>query len=159
MGGKPPARGGLTSAKKKPSQTGGIYTSDQKDKIYELERENATLKTKENFLESEIIMMKTKVRKIENLMKENMKRDGVQVPMPEEVQRQIEMEIAKLNEENAEMKKKNKKLNAIAKELSVQQVTKKAPTNKYSHVKGKLNATKMKQSDQEFIKLVEELKI
>lgn len=57
------------------------------------------------------------------------------------------------------MKKKNKKLNAIAKELSIQQVTKKAPTNKYSHVKGKLSATKMKQSDQEFMKLVEELKI
>jgi hypothetical protein len=30
-------------------------------------------------------MMKTKVRKIENLMKENMKRDGVNVPMPAEV--------------------------------------------------------------------------
>lgn len=74
----------MTSAKKN-AQTGGVYSSDQKDKIYDLERDNAILKTKENFLESEIVMMKTKVRKIENLMKENMKRDGVNVPMPAEV--------------------------------------------------------------------------
>ena len=70
---------------KKNAQTGGVYSSDQKEKKYDLERDNAILKTKENFLESEIVMMKTKVRKIENLMKENMKRDGVNVPMPAEV--------------------------------------------------------------------------
>jgi hypothetical protein len=47
----------------------GKYNQDQTDKIYDLERENTTLKSKENLLETEIVKMKTKLRRIEELMK------------------------------------------------------------------------------------------
>ena len=47
----------------------GKYTSDQTDKVYELERENTSLKLKENVLETEIVKMRTKLRRIEELMK------------------------------------------------------------------------------------------
>ena len=57
------------------------------------------------------------------------------------------------------MKQRNQKLKAIEKELNIKQVTRKAPMNKYSHVKGKLQSSLMKKSDQEFGKLVEELKL
>ena len=39
------------------------------DKVYELERENTALKTKENLLSAEIGKMKTKMRRIEDMMK------------------------------------------------------------------------------------------
>ena len=57
------------------------------------------------------------------------------------------------------MKQRNQKLKAIEKELNIKQVTRKAPMKKYSHVKGKLQSSLMKKSDQEFGKLVEELKL
>ena len=37
-------------------------------------------------------------------------------------------------------------------------VAKKAPTNKFSHVRGKLNLTSQRKGDDEFQKLVDELK-
>ena len=64
-----------------------------------------------------------------------------------------------MSEENTVMKERNKKLRAIEKELAIKNVTKKAPVNKFSHVKGKLTNTRVKQSDQDFQKLVEELKV
>jgi hypothetical protein len=42
------------------------------------------------------------------------------------------------------MADRNKKLRAIEKELGVRAVSKKAPVNKFSHVKGKLQNTRMK---------------
>ena len=61
---KPPAK--TASAKKTPLAK---YSQDQTDKIYDLERENTGLKSKENLLETEIVKMKTKLRRIEELMK------------------------------------------------------------------------------------------
>ena len=46
-----------------------ISAADQKDKIIEFERENNTLKEKENFLRQEITMMTTKLRRVEGLIK------------------------------------------------------------------------------------------
>ena len=46
-----------------------ISAADQKDKIIEFERENNTLKEKENFLKQEITMMTTKLRRVETLIK------------------------------------------------------------------------------------------
>ena len=46
-----------------------MNAADKKDKIIEIERENNTLKEKENFLNHEIKMMKTKLRRVENLFK------------------------------------------------------------------------------------------
>lgn len=136
------------------------YSADQTDKIYDLERENTSLKLKENLLESEIVKMRTKLRRIEELMKKKRSSQaGAQTTLPAEVHRQLEDEINKIGSENDAMKQRNKKLRAIEKELSVKQVTKKAPVNKFAHVKGKLQNTRMKQSDQDFLKLVEDLKI
>ena len=46
-----------------------MSAADQKDKIIEFERENNTLKEKENFLKQEITMMTTKLRRVETLIK------------------------------------------------------------------------------------------
>lgn len=43
--------------------------ADKNDKIIEIERENNTLKEKENFLQQEIKMMSTKLRRVEALIK------------------------------------------------------------------------------------------
>ena len=63
-----------------------------------------------------------------------------------------------MNEDNKRLKEQNKKLKAIEKELSMKSVAKKAPTNKFSHVRGKLNLTSQRKGDGEFQKLVDELK-
>lgn len=57
------------------------------------------------------------------------------------------------------MKERNKKLKAIEKELAIKHVTMKGPVNKFAHVKGKLPNTRVKQGEQEFLKLVDELKV
>ena len=45
-----------------------MSAADKKDKIINIERENYTLKEKENFLQQEILLMKTKLRRVEALM-------------------------------------------------------------------------------------------
>ena len=57
------------------------------------------------------------------------------------------------------MRDKNKKLRAIEKELTAKNITKKAATNKYAHVKGKLASANAKQSQRDFERLLEELKV
>jgi len=162
--GRPPSaagagRGGRASAKKASSSAGfGKYSSDQTDKIYELERENTSLKSKENLLQEEITKMRTKLKRIEELMKKRSNHTGPQALLPAEVQRQLQDEISRMSYENEQMKEKNRKLRAIEKELNIKNVSHKAPANKYSHVKGKLMNSKMKKSDQEFRNLVEELR-
>ena len=80
---KPPAK--QSSAKKTPLAK---YNQDQTDKIYDLERENTSLKSKENLLETEIVKMKTKLRRIEELMKKKRAtQSGAQTMLPEDVQR------------------------------------------------------------------------
>ena len=55
-------RGGRASAKKGKSTVAfGKYSSDQTDKIYELERENTALQSKENLLGDELTKMRTKL--------------------------------------------------------------------------------------------------
>ena len=152
-------RGGKGTAKKAGSSIGfGKYSSDQTDKIHELERENTGLKSKENLLGDEITKMKTKLKRIEDLMKKRSNHSGPQALLPAEVQRQLHEEISRMNMENEQMKEKNRKLRAIEKELNIKNVTHKAPAGKYSHVKGKLGNSRMKKSDQEFRNLVEELR-
>jgi hypothetical protein len=57
------------------------------------------------------------------------------------------------------MRDKNKKLRAIEKELAAKAVTKKAATNKYAHVKGKLAGAKVRQSERDFERLLEDVKV
>ena len=87
--------------------------------------------------------------------------------MPEEVQRNLQDEIDALLDENSQIKERNNKLRAIERELqggsstkNLSSSTKKAPAppNKFAHVRGKLGNTALKKSDQDFNKLVEELK-
>ena len=127
------------------------------DKVYELERENTTLKTKENLLSAEIGKMKTKMRRLEEMMKKRGNSNSESL-LPEDIKNQLKGEITEMNEDNKRLKEQNKKLKAIEKELAMKTVAKKAPTNKFSHVKGKLNLTSQKKGDGEFQKLVEDLK-
>jgi len=64
--------------------------------------------------------------------------------LPADVHRQLQEEINKMEDENLGMKDRNQKLRAIEKELIIRSVAKKAPVNKFSHVKGKLANTRLK---------------
>lgn len=152
---------GQDTAKKAREIPFGKYSSDQVDKIYEYERENTALKSKQNLLEAEIEKMNTKLTRINELMARTSKgaRDGGKSAIPAEVQRHLQDEVNKLSSENDQMRDKNKKLRAIEKELTAKSITKKASTNKYAHVKGKLSAAKVKQSERDFERLLEELKV
>jgi len=151
-------RPGLTSATKKGGTTPGKYNTEQTDKIYDLERENTSLKSKENLLEAEITKMKTKLRRIDELMKKRSNHTGSQALLPAEVQRQLQDEINKMSGENEQMKERNKKLRAIEKELNIKNAAQKAPANKFAHVKGKLGNSRLKKSDEAFRNLVDELR-
>lgn len=60
------------SAGKRPPRSANL-NADQRDKIYELERENMDLKQKENYLENNIVIMRTKLRRIEELFSKKKK--------------------------------------------------------------------------------------
>lgn len=125
----------------------GKYTSDQVDKIYEYERENTALKSKQNLLEAEIEKMNTKLTRINELMARKNKGsyESSKAPLPSEVEQHLQDEVSKLTSENELMREKNKKLRAIEKELTANHINKKATTNnKYAHVKGKLAGSKVK---------------
>ena len=125
----------------------GKYTSDQVDKIYEYERENTALKSKQNLLEAEIEKMNTKLTRINELMvrKNKGSYESSKGPLPSEVEQHLQDEVSKLTSENELMREKNKKLRAIEKELTANHINKKATTkNKYAHVKGKLAGAKVK---------------
>jgi hypothetical protein len=81
------------AAKQTPSKNPlplGKYNQDQTDKIYDLERENTTLKSKENLLETEIVKMKTKLRRIDELMKKKRTtQSGADSMLPAEIQKQL----------------------------------------------------------------------
>ena len=150
---KRPASGvpsGPGSDKKSKTYGRGAGVSPGKmDKVYELERENTTLKTKENLLSAEIGKMKTKMRRLEEMMKKrgNSNSDNL---LPEDIKNQLKNEIGDMNEDNRRLKEQNKKLKAIERELAMKSVAKKAPANKFSHVKGKLNLTTQRKGDGEF---------
>mmetsp|Transcript_20877 Transcript_20877/g.32227 ORF Transcript_20877/g.32227 Transcript_20877/m.32227 type:complete len:141 (+) Transcript_20877:308-730(+) len=103
--------------------------------------------------------MNTKLKRINDLLKRKQASAGFSSSMPVEAKKYLEDEITKIDFENENMKERNRKLKAIEKELSVRSLAKKAPTNKYAHVKGKLNQTKTKQSEVEYNKIVEELRV
>ena len=116
--------------------------------IFDLERENTGLKSKENLLENEIVKMKTKLRRIEELMRKKRSSSSASKTMlPAEVQKQLQEEIDKLVQENDVIKQRNKKLKAIEKDLSIKSITKKDSTNKFAHVKGKLHLSNLKLGD------------
>lgn len=136
---------------------------EAKDKIYELERENMNLKGREHALEGQIQMMKTKLRRIEDLFRKVKKNEpDNNVRMSDDLKRLLSDEIEELIRENASIKERNKKLRTIEQGIGKEKAKKppaKKPLNKYSHVKGKLNEASIAKSDQEHMKLVEAIKI
>jgi len=144
------------SGRKGPSK----FSADQTDKIYQLEAENNELKLKENTLTSEIGKMKTKLRRIDELLRKKGKSSSNYM-MPEEVQAHLQDEIDVLITENEHIKERNKKLKVIESDMTQSAKPKKAPpkpANKFSHVKGKLGSQTMKESDQQFQKMCEDLR-
>ena len=91
------------------------YNPEQKDRLYNLERENTILKSKGNLLESEILKMKTKLRRIEELMRKRKQPEGLVglSNLPEDLQKHFTDEIDEIRTENFAMKDRNQKLKAI----------------------------------------------
>ena len=76
-------------------------TGDDKDKAYALESENFDLKQKENFLEEKIVLMRTKLRRIEELLsKRAMKQQEKTGGLSGEVQDSFAAEIRQMSSEN-----------------------------------------------------------
>ena len=149
---KPPAGGKLSKT----------LTADQKDKVYSLESENFDLKQKENYLDDKIVLMRTKLRRIEELLskrnKKQMQDELKTGGLPSEVGDTFEAEIRDMARENTHLRDQNKKLRAIERHESAKNVSTKKPANKYNHVKGKLPNHKMKQSEQDYQSLIDEMK-
>lgn len=113
----------------------------------------------------EITKMRTKLHRIDELLRKKSKYtpESLQI-MPEEVQKYLQNEMDQLTSENQTIKNRNDKLRAIEQGFGQQGFKKPPPKsktmkNKYSHVKGKLGEASMKQSDTDFLKLTEALKI
>ena len=93
-----------------------VSAADQKDRIIQFERENNTLKEKENFLRQEILMMQTKFRRVETLIKSRSRvaDDGT---MDEyditDMQRDLKGECDDLREQNEAIREKVRKLNVV----------------------------------------------
>jgi len=86
IGGSTPSKG----ANRQKTLPISKFSADETDKIFELERDNTQLKSKENLLETEIVKMKTKLRRIEELMRKKGKNSSAtQSMMPEDVQRHL----------------------------------------------------------------------
>jgi len=156
--------GGNSSSAKKVQIS--KFNADDTDRIYDLERENTILKSKENILESEITKMKTKLRRIDELLRKKGKNASEsQRMMPSEVERHLQDEIDKLIEENSHIKERNSKLRAIETSLasgSKPPATKKAVSSmgKFSAApRPKMSSTANAAGDRHYAKLLEELKV
>ena len=128
------------SAGKPPHRAVGL-TADQQDKKYELERENMDLKQKGNYLENNIVILRTKLRRIEELFSKKKKEQerSSYAAVPEELSNWCDAEVKKMKEENEHLRIYKKKLAAIERDFIAKAVVlQKKPDNKYGHVRGKL---------------------
>jgi uncharacterized protein YuzE len=79
------AKANRPSTAKNNSSLNG-YTADQTDKIYDLERENQDLKYKENILDIEILQMKAKLARVQEMAarikKDQSKSSGLSYQVP-----------------------------------------------------------------------------
>jgi hypothetical protein len=133
------------SSATKPAGTRKL-NPDKNDKIYSLERENLNLKSKENMLNSQIKIMNTKLERIAEVTRKIKSKDaGESYRLSADVQRHLRDEMDEITRENESLRGNNSKLKAIERAFLKNEGTsakkppsKKAPTNKYAHVKGKL---------------------
>ena len=114
-----------------------MTSADKKDRVMFYERENNVLKAKGTLLTQEITKMKTKLHRIEELMRTRGKlTDGNDYGISD-MQRDLEDECEDIKNENSELKEKVRKLNVIQRGLDAP-TTASAKPNKYAHVPGKL---------------------
>lgn len=140
-------------SRQRPPKYSKTLTGDDKDKAYALESENFDLKQKENFLEEKIVLMRTKLRRIEELLtKRELRKQGLPCErsggyLESDVGDTFAAEIRQMGSENDHLREQNKKLRVIERDFAAKNVVQKKPENKYGHVKGKLPNHKMKQSE------------
>ena len=128
-----------------------MNAADKNDKIIEFERENNTLKEKENFLQQEIKMMQTKLRRVEGLIKSRGRAaDDYGDYDVNDMQRDLKSECDDLRDQNDEIREKVRKLNVVQRGLTQQMTSGPlhksglAKNEKYAHVQGKLEITHSK---------------
>ena len=128
-----------------------MSAADSKDKIIEIERENNTLKEKENFLRQEITMMTTKLRRVETLIKSRGRgADDEGDYDASDMVRDLKDECDDLRDQNVDITEKVRKLNVVQRGLTQQMTAGPlhksglAKSDKYAHVQGKLASTHSK---------------
>jgi len=111
------------------------------------------LKEKENFLRQEILMMQTKLRRVESLIKSRSRATedlGDADYDVTDMQRDLKTECEDLKAQNDSIREKVRKLNVVSRGLTQQMTTgplhKSGITknDKYAHVQGKLDSTHSK---------------
>ena len=122
--------------------------ADKNDKIISFERENNTLKEKENFLRQEILMMQTKLRRVEGLIKSRSRANddfGDGDYNVSDMQHDLKGECDDLKGQNDAIREKVRKLNVVSRGLTQQMTSGPlhksglAKNEKYAHVQGKLD--------------------
>ena len=90
-----------------------MTSADKKDKVMHYERENNVLKAKGTMLSNEITKMKTKLYRIEDLMRSRGRiTEGNEYEISD-MQRDLEDECAEIKDQNKDLKEKVRKLNVI----------------------------------------------
>ena len=90
-----------------------MTSADKKDKVMHYERENNVLKAKGTMLSNEITKMKTKLYRIEDLMRSRGRiTEGNEYDISD-MQRDLEDECAEIKDQNKDLKEKVRKLNVI----------------------------------------------
>lgn len=95
-----------------------MTSADKKDKVMHYEKENNQLKTKGTLLENEITKMRTKLHRIEGLMRSRSKCGDTGESDASAMQRDLENECDELRVQNDEIKEKVRKLNVISRGLA-----------------------------------------
>ena len=128
-----------------------MSAADKKDKIIEFERENNTLKEKENFLHQEVKLLTTKLHRVEHLIRQRARNaDEAGDYDMSDMQRDLRGECNDLREKNDDIKERVRKLNVIQRGLTKEfnqgpmQRSGMAKNDKYAHVQGKLEVTHSK---------------
>jgi cell division protein FtsB len=90
-----------------------MSSPDKKDRVINLEKENNTLKEKENILQTEIIKMQTKLRRIDGLIRSRSAAGGETGYDSHDLQRDLQNEFDMMKANNETTKEKVRKLHVI----------------------------------------------
>ena len=90
-----------------------MSSPDKKDRVINLEKETNTLKEKENILQTEIIKMQTKLRRIDGLIRSRSAAGGETGYDSHDLQRDLQNEFDVMKANNETTKEKVRKLHVI----------------------------------------------